>query len=47
MPKVISKRNFLLKVEGGKNVIAHKGQAIQVTDAEFKKFKSDFIELKK
>lgn len=47
MPKAIAKRSFVLKVENNKAVIAHKGQAIQITDAEFKKFKSDFIELKK
>jgi len=47
MPKAIAKRNFLLKVENKKSVIAHKGQAVQVTEAELKKFKSDLIELKK
>jgi hypothetical protein len=47
MPKVISKRTFLLKSENGKDIIAKKGEAITVTPEEFKKFKSDFIELKK
>lgn len=47
MPKVISKRTFLLKHENGKDVIAKKGEAIVVSAEEFKKFKNDFIELKK
>ena len=47
MPKVIAKRTFLLKSENGKDTIAKKGEAITVTNEEFKKFKSDFIELKK
>jgi hypothetical protein len=45
--KVIAKRTFLLKqVEAGegkmKDVIARKGEAIDVTEKEFKKFEKDF-----
>jgi len=47
MPKAISKRTFLLKRENGKDIIAKKGEAITVTVEDLKKFKSDFIELKK
>lgn len=47
MPKVIPKRTFLLKTENGKDTIAKKGESMTVTVEEFKKFKSDFIELKK
>jgi hypothetical protein len=43
MPKAIPKRTFLLK----KDVIAHKGVALEVTAEELKKFKSDLIQLKK
>lgn len=47
MPKVIAKRNFLLRTENKKPVIAKRGEAMQVSNEEFKKFSSDFIELKK
>lgn len=47
MPKVIAKRSFLVKHSSGKDLIAKKGEALQVTDEDFKKFKKDFIELKK
>ena len=47
MPRVIAKRNFLLRTEGQKSIVTKKGEAIQVTPEEFKKFRSDFIELKK
>jgi hypothetical protein len=43
MPKAIPKRTFLLK----KDVVAHKGVALEVTAEELKKFKSDLIQLKK
>lgn len=45
--KAIAKRTFLLRNENGKSIIAHKGEAIQVTSEELKKFKRDLIELKK
>jgi len=45
--KVIPKRSFLVKHENGKDLIAKKGEAMQVSEADFKKFKKDFIELKK
>lgn len=47
MPKAIPKRTFLLRNENNKSVIAKKGEAIQVSSEELKKFKSDLIELKK
>lgn len=47
MPKVISKRTFLLKRENGKDIIAKKGESMTVSAEDYKKFKSDFIELKK
>lgn len=43
MPKAISKRNFLIR----KDLVAKKGQSIEVTAEELKKFKNDLIPLKK
>jgi hypothetical protein len=48
--KVFAKRTFLLKQEhldGGqvKDVVAHKGVAIDVTEKEFKKFEKDFSKI--
>lgn len=43
MPKAIPKRNFLLR----KDLIAKKGQSLEVTPEELKKFKNDLIPLKK
>lgn len=43
MLKAIPKRTFLIR----KDVIAHKGIAIEVTAQELKRFKSDLIQIKK
>lgn len=45
--KVFAKRTFLLKQEtldGGivKDIVARKGEAIDVTEQDYKKFKNDF-----
>lgn len=47
MIKAIAKRNFLLRRENGVDVIAHRGIAIMVTMEELRKFRKDFIVLKK
>ena len=49
MPKVISKRTFLLKQDdlgNGKfnDVIVEAGKEVEVTDKEFKQFRADFAD---
>lgn len=43
MPKAIPTRTFLLR----KDAVAKKGEAIEVTAEELKKFKKDLLPLKK
>jgi hypothetical protein len=47
MIKAVPKRTFLLRRENGVDVIARRGEFIMVTPEELKKFKVDFIVLKK
>lgn len=43
MPKAIAKRSFLVR----KDLVAKKGQSVEVTAEELKKFKNDLIPIKK
>ena len=44
MPKLTPKRTFLLRMDEGKTVIAHKVVKIDVTEEEHKKLFNYFIE---
>lgn len=44
MPKLTPKRTFLLRVEEGKDVIAKKGQKIDVTEEEHRRLFNYFTE---
>jgi hypothetical protein len=47
MIKAVPKRTFLLRRENNVDVIAKRGEFIMITAEELKKFKVDFIVLKK
>jgi hypothetical protein len=44
MAKLIAKKNFLLKVVEGKRVYAKKGEAIEVSDEEYKNLGGAYFE---
>lgn len=43
--RVIPKRTFLLRQSNGKDIVARRGEVIDVSDAELKNFKKDFSDL--
>ena len=44
MPKLTPKRNFLLRMEGSKTVVARRGVKVDVTDEEHKRLFNYFVE---
>ena len=41
--QVIPRKGFLIKVENGKEIIAERGRKIEVTEADYKRFRNNFV----